>query len=31
MHILPEELVDFIVKKINEVFCGRVLKPLKND
>jgi len=31
MHILPEELVDFIVKKINEVFRRRVLKPLKND
>jgi hypothetical protein len=31
MHILPEEFVEFIIKKINEIFRGRVLKPLKND
>ncbi len=31
MHILPEELVDFIVKKINEIFRRKVLKPLKKD
>ena len=31
MHILPEELVDFVIKKINEAFRRRVLKPLKKD
>jgi len=31
MHILPEELVDFVANKINETFSRRVLKPLKED
>jgi hypothetical protein len=29
MHVLPEELVDFVIMKINEAFRRRVLKPLK--
>jgi len=31
MHILPEELADFVIKKINGAFHRRVLKPLKKD
>jgi hypothetical protein len=31
MRILPEELVDFVIKKINDAFNRRVLKPLKKD
>jgi hypothetical protein len=31
MHILPEELGDFVIKKINEAFRRRVLKPLRKD
>jgi hypothetical protein len=31
MRILPEELVDFVIKKINDAFSRRVLKPLKKD
>lgn len=31
MHVLPEELVDFVTMKINEAFRRRVLKPLKKN
>jgi len=29
MHILPEEFIEFVVKKVNEAFGRRVVKPLK--
>jgi hypothetical protein len=29
MHVLPEELIEFVVNKVNEAFGRRVVKPLK--
>jgi hypothetical protein len=31
MHILPEEFIEFIAKKINETFGRRAVKLLKKD
>ncbi len=31
MHILPEEFVDFMIKKINQAFHRRVLRSLKEE